>query len=381
MAGLTIDRRDLLRLRFLRQGLGAAPGSRRRASDVELLDYGVQDTGPDGAVWALLARGAPAFPGDELALAWTLRGAPHAYRRDELAAIAVATAPYSEGDAAKRIFDASKPLKSAEIPVLDALTVVADAERKIVSKPTIKGDLSSGLRAALDEPYLRWCNPCQAIHPYEMPFRLAALQAGLELDAGTSPPVLRRIKGMKAPRFRRLAADALPHHDVIRNHLRFYPGARVHDVAEFVDAPLKDVRAHWPEDAVELTVTGVGDGKKAGPRYVLADDVDALSQVEPSDRVVLVGTYDPYLQLRDRELLTTDADRRKALWPQIGRPGSILLDGEVLATWRPKTAKGALTVNVDPWKRVTAKQREQIEAEAERLAAVRDVDLAAVAYA
>ena len=97
--------------------------------------------------------------------------------------------------------------------------------------------------------------------------------------------------------------------------------------------------------------------------------------------MVLVGTYDPYLQLRDRELLTTDADRRKALWPQIGRPGSILLDGEVLATWRPKTAKGALTVNVDPWKRVTAKQREQIEAEAERLAAVRDVDLAAVAYA
>ena len=53
----------------------------------------------------------------------------------------------------------------------------------------------------------------------------------------------------------------------------------------------------------------------------------------------------------------------------------------MLATWRPKTAKGALTVNVDPWKRLTAKQREQIEAEAERLAAFRGVDLAGVAYA
>ena len=204
MPALRTNRADLLRLRFLRQGLGVEPGSRRRATDVELLDYGVQDTGPDGAIWALLARGAPEPDGDELALAWTLRGAPHAYRRDQLAAIAVATAPYSEADAAKRIFDASKPLKAAGIPVLDALTVVADAERKIVSKPTVKGDLSSGLREALDEAYLRWCNPCQAIHPYEMPFRLAALQAGLELEAGTSPPVLRRIKGLKAPRFRRL---------------------------------------------------------------------------------------------------------------------------------------------------------------------------------
>jgi len=55
------------------------------------------------------------------------------------------------------------------------------------------------------------------------------------------------------------------------------------------------------------------------------------------------------------------------------------------AQWQPvfpsETFEGALTVNVDPWKRVTAKQREQIEAEAERLAAFRDVDLAAVAYA
>ena len=42
--------------------------------------------------------------------AWTLRGAPHAYRRSEAAGVAAAVAPWNEADAAKRIFDASRPL-------------------------------------------------------------------------------------------------------------------------------------------------------------------------------------------------------------------------------------------------------------------------------
>jgi len=80
--------------------------------DAAVLDLGVQDTGPDGAAWALAIRGA-AVPVEDLALAWTLRGAPHFYRRQEIAAVATATAPWSDADAAKRIFDAARPLKAA----------------------------------------------------------------------------------------------------------------------------------------------------------------------------------------------------------------------------------------------------------------------------
>ena len=97
----TVDRRQLLLARFQRQDLHRAPRELGPAEPA-LLDLGVQDTGPDGAPWALEVRGAAPADEDDLAYAWTLRGAPHAYRRSESAAVAVATAARSEADAAKR---------------------------------------------------------------------------------------------------------------------------------------------------------------------------------------------------------------------------------------------------------------------------------------
>ncbi|MET0460850.1 MAG: crosslink repair DNA glycosylase YcaQ family protein, partial [Ilumatobacteraceae bacterium] len=161
-----MDRRDVLRFRFRRHQLDRPQGAATSATDVDVLDMGVQDTGPDGAAWALRARGAPSDDDGSLVLAWTLRGAPHAYRRQDIKAVAVATAPYSDADAAKRIYDASKPLRAADIAPLDALRVVADQMREIVTTPTVKGDLSGALTDVLDEPYLRSCTPCHAVHAY-----------------------------------------------------------------------------------------------------------------------------------------------------------------------------------------------------------------------
>lgn len=80
---------------------------------------------------------------DDLVIAWTLRGAPHAYRRPDVSAVAVASAPFSESDAAKRIFDAAKPLKAAGIPALEALRRIAGHLRDIVDQPTVKGDAAA----------------------------------------------------------------------------------------------------------------------------------------------------------------------------------------------------------------------------------------------
>ncbi|WP_244277378.1 winged helix DNA-binding domain-containing protein [Geodermatophilus obscurus] len=327
--------------------------------DTAVLDLGVQDTGPDGGRWALALRGVSAPADGELATVWTVRGAPHLYRRADLPGVAAATAPFSDADAGKRIFDAAKPLQAAGIGNLEGLDVVAATMRELVTAPMVKGEVSGRLTELLPEPHLRFCRPCGATHVHEMPFRLAALRAGLELEPGTSPPVLRPVPGLVP------AETVPPHLDVVRGYLRLLGPATPKLVAGYLDAPVKDVQARWPDDAVEVTV----DGER---RWLLAEDADRVDDVPPATGVLLLGPFDLFLQARDRPLLVDDPVRAKALWPVLGRPGAVLADGEVAGTWRPRKAGSTLTVTVELWQPVP---REAVTAAAERLAAFRGVVL------
>jgi hypothetical protein len=357
----SLSRRQVLGLRVHAQQLDRSSGA---LSDTAVLDLSVQDTGPDGARWALAIRGvdvAALDPG-ELVTAWSVRGAPHVYRRADLPGVAAATRPFSEADAAKRVYDAARPLKAAGIPVTTALDGIATAMRSVVTEPMVKGELSGRLTGLLDEPYVRYCHPCDAVHPWEQPFRLAALRAGLELEPGTSPPVLRPVPGL-------VPSDAVPERlDVVRGYLRLLGPATPKLVAGYLDAPVTDVQARWPADAVEVMV----DGER---RWLLAADADRLDDLPAADGVRLLGPFDLFLQARDRELLVPDRARAKALWPTLGRPGAVLVDGEVTGTWRPRKAGRSLTVAVQPWRHLTGRERTAVGAEAERLAAFRQATL------
>ncbi|WP_138758963.1 winged helix DNA-binding domain-containing protein [Modestobacter altitudinis] len=355
---LELTRADVLGFRVRAQQLDRPAGT---LADTAVLDLGVQDTGADAGRWALAVRGVEDADPADLALVWTIRGAPHLYRRADLPGVAAATAPFSDADAGKRIFDAARPLKAAGIPNLSALDEVAAAMRAVVTAPTIKGEMSRQLTERLDRPYLRDCRPCNAVHVHEQTFRLAALRAGLELQPDTSPPVLQPVPGLTA-------ADTVPAHlDVVRGYLRLHGPATRQQVAGYLDAPVADVAAHWPEDAVEVTVEGQR-------RWVVAADVDRL-HAGPTRSTRLLGPFDPYLQTRDRSLLVSDGARAKDLWRTLGRPGAVLVDGEVAGTWRPRKRGAQLTVQVEPWSPVP---RTALEEQAARLAAVRGCRLAGV---
>ncbi|MFI7430059.1 winged helix DNA-binding domain-containing protein [Micromonospora sp. NPDC049836] len=361
-----VDRRQVLTFRVRSQQLDRAEGT---LADTAVLDIGAQDTGPDGGRWALAVRGVDvtALDGEDLILLWTVRGAPHLYRRADLAEVAAAVEPFSDPDAGKRVYDAAKPLRAAGIGILAALDEVADRMRAVVTRPIVKGDVSGRLAELLPEPYLRFCRPCDATHPYEMPFRLAAVRAGLELRLDTSPPVLQRISGF------RKAATPSDRFDLIRAYLRLLGPATPQHVAGYLDAPVKEVKAHWPQDVVEVPVDGE-------PRWLLAADEAALA---PTDAPVtrLLGPFDLFLQAKDRATLLPDPARAKELWPVLGRPGAVLADGELVGTWRPRKAGRALTIAVQPWRQLPRTRREAVVAQAERLAAYRGVPLAGVEFA
>jgi hypothetical protein len=355
-----VGRHEVLGLRVRAQQLDRDVGT---LDETNVLDIGVQDTGPDGGLWALAVRGVDVSTvgHDDLATLWTIRGAPHLYRRSDLPAVAAAVEPFSEADASRRIYDASKPLRAAGITSLDALDTVAAAMREIVTAPMVKGEVSSRLSQRMDEPFLRFCRPCNATHLYEMPFRLAAFRAGLELQPGTSPPVLQPISGF---------APVLSHPDrldVVRSYLHLLGPATPKHVADYLDAPVKDVKALWPEDALEVVVDGE-------TRWMLSDDEPGL-RAGPVRTTRLLGPFDLFLQGRDRKLLVPDAAHAKALWPVLGRPGAVLVDSEIAGTWRPRKAGAKLKVLVEMWGRHS---RPRIESAAERLAAYRGVSLSAV---
>lgn len=350
-----VDRSRVLRYRAHAQDL-TRPGEH---ADTAVLDLGVQDTGTDGSRWALEVRGVRPDPAS-LVLAWTLRGAPHAYRRAEAAQVAAATAAWSEADAAKRIFDAAAPLRAAGIPVLDALERIAGEMRAVAGPEGVgKGDLSRALTERLDPPYLRECRPCGATHAYEQPFRLAALRAGLELEPGTSPPVLRPIPGWKGP-----ATEAPARLDPVRAVLHLLGPATPRLVAGYVDAPVREVRARWPEDVVPVEVDGV-------VLDVLAEDLEALRAAPEARGVRLLGPCDLFLQGRDRELVVPDVDARRDLWRTLGRPGGVLVDGEVVGSWRPRAQGRRLRLAVTSWDGRDLTALAGVGEQAERLAAFR----------
>ncbi|WP_030156460.1 MULTISPECIES: winged helix DNA-binding domain-containing protein [unclassified Glycomyces] len=366
-----IDRRRIARYRTHVQQLDRERGD---LGDTSVLDLGAQETGPDGALWALAIRGVEAAKAGadpaverELVWLWTLRGAPHCYRRSDLPQVAAAVAPWSDADAAKRIFDAAKPLKAAGIPILEALDAVAARMRAIVTEPMAKGEVSGRLHEVMPEPYQRFCRPCDTVHLYEQPFRLAAVRAGLELEPRTSPPVLRPVPGLSpAETFE----DRL---DPVRAYLHLCGPATVKEVAEYLDTPVKELKAHWPGDAIEVAT-------EAGARWILAGDEAALRGADAAG-TRLLGPYDLFLQARDRAVLVEDPERRKRLWPVLGRPGAVLVDGDIAALWRPRKSGKRFTVAVEPWRPLAAAERKAVEAEAERLAAFRGVALTGLDFA
>ncbi|MET7668252.1 winged helix DNA-binding domain-containing protein [Micromonospora luteifusca] len=361
-----VDRHQVMNFRVRAQQLDRDQGT---LADTAVLDIGVQNTGPDGARWALAVRGVDvtALSATDLILLWTIRGAPHLYRRADVGKVVAAVEPFSDADAGKRIYDASKPLRAAGIGNLAALDEVAGHLRAIVTKPTVKGDASGRLATVLPEPYLRFCRPCNATHLYEMPFRLATTRAGLELQLDTSPPVLQRITG-----FRKVSAPG-DRFDLIRAYLRLLGPATPKQVADYLDAPVKDVKALWPDDVVEVTVD-------REVRSLLAADEEALESADGRS-TRLLGPFDLFLQAKDRATLVPDAAHAKELWPVLGRPGAVLVDGELVGTWRPRKAGNTFTVAVQPWRKLPGPTRRAITDQAERLAAYRAVSLTGVDFA
>jgi hypothetical protein len=360
-------RRQVIAFRAAAQGLDR---SARTTGSLAVLDIGVQDSGADAARLAFDARLASTPPTEEigpgkpLALAWSLRGAPYVHRRRDLDRMAKALWPMSEEDAAARLNETGPSVRRAGIPALEQLRLAVDAMREVVGAPTAKGAASTAVSKRLPAVMLRDCRACRAKHISDSAMRTASLAAGLELEPGTSPPVL--VPRAKAADVNDLDRRAL--RTLITAYLALLGPATPKDVAGYLEARSADVEGLWPDGLVEVDV----DGRRGWLPQAQAAALAATKKAGlGADLVRLLGPFDPYLQARDRDLIVPDRNVHKALWPVLGRPGVVFAGGEVAGMWRTKSTKSRLTINVEEFAPIPAPLWRQVEAEAARVAAVR----------
>jgi hypothetical protein len=121
------------------------------------------------------------------------------------------------------------------------------------------------------------------------------------------------------------------------------------------------VEAEGAFDRLRRSLTAVRT--PIGDAWILNRD-EALLRAPPGPTAAarLLPSGDAYYLLRgvDRELVVPNAERRDALWTSRVWPGAVLVDGEIVGTWR--RAQGNLTMT--PWTRLSRAKRDAVEAEA-----------------
>lgn len=149
--------------------------------------------------------------------------------------------------------------------------------------------------------------------------------------------------------------------ELARRYLHVFGPATAEAFAEWAGIAPARGRATFGALAGSLTPvrTPVGDG------WILTADERAFRT--PYDRDVaharLLPSGDAHflLQGADRELLVADADRRRELWTPRVWPGAVVVEAEVVGTWR----RAGAVVTIQTWRRLSAPAQHSVEVEAQ----------------
>jgi hypothetical protein len=405
---IPLSRSAVLAYRAAAHGLDRRAG---RARDVPGLDLGVQDSPPGNGRLALAARvdGAGSEPASEpasesasesaedparweqdagLAVAWSVRAAPHIHRLDDLVGLVAALWPQDDADAGARLAWNATRVRESGVPPLRAIELAAGAVAEIAAgdpgtidltglEPRFgpngelaltKAMLSREATRLLPASLRRWCAPCGVEHLSEQLLRLATLPGGLMIESG-APVTFGPIPGWPG-----VPAAPKGFNRLLRSFLHLYGPAVPADARTFFSAGTAAVAQSWPADAVEVTV----ERRRA---WALPEDLPALADPPPPPQVRLLPPNDPFLKASDRGLLVPDRGEQKQIWRILGSPGVLLLDAAPAGTWRPKASAKRLELTVSSFVPLGAATVALIEAEAERMATVRGLSTVRVVLA
>ena len=325
---------------------------------------GLQDTPPGTAALALAARAGVAPKAlDKLVIVPSVRGAPMAVAPKDLAVFTAGLEPPDEEAAKAIVGNAWKTLHG--ITAMEALDRVSEAVHdSLRAGPLPRDDFHQALRERLPKKLLWWCRGCDSHHVNPSLWRATGVRGVLAIVGRDG-----RSAVFGAPP--KHAAHKDPGAELARRFLGTYGPARPKLFADWAGLAPAHATALW-ERAGHLAPIDL-DGTKA---WALAKDRAALAKQRKVTGVRLLPNLDPLNTGRDREVLVPDAAVRKRIWTVLGGPGTVLVDGEVVGLWRPAKKGTKLLVTVESLGRFPASAKDELAAEAERLAPFRGAESA-----
>jgi hypothetical protein len=186
--------------------------------------------------------------------------------------------------------------------------------------------------------------------------RYAALTGTIHLHwDGARQPVVWTVSAPKTdPRGARL--------ELARRYLHIFGPTTPEAFARWAGLSAKEARATIAALTGELTPVRT----PVGAAWILAKDEATFRAPRPHGvGVRFLPSGDAYYLVwgADRALLVPEAKRRAALWTTRVWPGAMLIDGEIVGTWR-RTGR---TVTISEWRKLTAEERKAVSVETELL--------------
>jgi hypothetical protein len=181
--------------------------------------------------------------------------------------------------------------------------------------------------------------------------------------AAPTGTVLLRWDGARQPVIWTAPRPTMPEQDarleLARRYLHLLGPATADDFATWAGLTARPAAAAFDALGEELLPVRT----PIGEAWLLARDEELIGEGPgPAAPARLLPSGDPYF-LRwgaDRELLVPDPQHRGALWTSRVWPGALLVEGEIVGTWR----RAQHTVTVQPWRRLSRSARQAVEAEA-----------------
>ncbi|WP_210491695.1 crosslink repair DNA glycosylase YcaQ family protein [Patulibacter sp. SYSU D01012] len=299
---------------------------------------GLQEYPPGHAEVALHARAGDVAADDPVRRTWAtvnaMRGAPYVVPRADVAVFTRALVPERDADLKGLVGSGpARELADAGVAVREALERVAAAARDgLADGPLDRDAFHQALRERLPPELLPWCRGCQSHHVRPALWRALGPLGVTEMPA-------KATWALAPDADARVDLDAA-RAELVRRFLRAYGPSTHSGLAAWAQTAPAHAKACLALVDDELQPVRVAGQR----RWILAADAARLADPPAARGVRVLSGYDPYLAQPDRGDLVPDAATRKALFPAVGRPAVVLLDGRLAGLLRARKQGAVLRV-------------------------------------